>query len=87
VGDGETADIQFGEERLHVAQNGARLWSNIGYARSRHCLCRRSMTARSEKVIADQAKPPLRVEALAIEAHDARRLPGRDAARRASQEP
>ena len=73
MGDREAARVEFGEQRLDVAQDrraGRGIADMADRRRARQALDRRGVG----KMIADQAQPPLGIEALAVESDDARRF-------------
>ena len=73
MGDREAAGVQFGEQRLHVAQNrfaGGGVTDVPDGRRTGQAFDRRG----AGEMVADQALPTLRMEARAVEGDDARRL-------------
>ncbi len=73
VADREAAAVEFGEQRLHVAQDGLAGGRIAHMADCRHAGQAVDHLAAGEGV-ADEAHPPLGMEALAVEGDDAGRL-------------
>ena len=70
MGDGETAAFQFGEQRLHIAQDGFAGGGIADMADRR--IAGQAVDHRAlGEGIADQAEPAFGVEALAVEGDDA----------------
>ena len=73
VGDGEAAGGQFGEQRLHIAQDGF-AGGRIAHMAQRHAALQPADDLGAGEVIADQAEAALGLEALAVEGDDAGRF-------------
>ena len=73
VADREAAAVELGEQRLHVAQDGLAGGGIADMADRRHAGQAVDHLAAGE-VVADEAQPPLGMEALAVEGDDAGRL-------------
>ena len=71
--DREAARVEFGEQRLHVAQD-RRAGRGVAYVADRGGARQALDRRRIGEVIADQPEPPLGVEAHAVEGDDARRF-------------
>ena len=73
VGDGEAAELEFGEQRLDVAQRGLAC-RRIAYMTDRHPPRQPIDRRGGGEMIADQPLAPLGVEPAAVECDDAGRL-------------
>ena len=73
MGDREAAGREFGEQRLHVAQDG-RAGRGVAHMADRARGPAGARSSRLGEMVADKPEPALRVEALAVEGDDARRF-------------
>ena len=73
VADGETAGVEFREQRLDVAQDGF-AGGRIAHVSDRRVARQAVDHLASRKCVADQSQPPLGMEPLAVERDDAGRF-------------
>ena len=84
VADREAAAVEFGEQRLHVAQDGL-AGGRIAHVADRRRARQAVDDLAAGEVVADQAQAPLGMKPLRRRRRRCRRLPGRDAAARAGR--
>ena len=70
VADGEAAALKFGEQRLHVAQDGL-AGGGIAHMADGGCAGQSVDHLAAGEIVADQAEPAFGMEALAVEGDDA----------------
>ena len=73
MGDGEAAELELGEQRLHVAQHGA-AGRGIAHMADGEVARKPTDDVLGTEVVADQAERAVGVELLAVEGDDPRRL-------------